>query len=198
MTNYMYFIDWCKDNLFEVYVVVSILILTGMSLYRYWTNQRGKWCTPFKAPPAIQSFGGAPPYTLSAQHYHHHPPSPTTPTESTGESTVREFLCRRFNRPFTKVRNLYNPVTGSYLEIDCYNDELKLGVEYQGIQHYKYTPFFHKSVEAFRNQMYRDELKRIYCRDANIRLIHVPYTVKPSAIPQYLETELRKILGPSA
>ncbi|NQZ58906.1 MAG: carbohydrate-binding protein [Lentisphaeraceae bacterium] len=51
-----------------------------------------------------------------------------------------------------------NPVTGGShnLEIDCYNDELRIGVEYQGRQHYSFNPRFHKNKEAFRNQQYRD------------------------------------------
>ena len=51
---------------------------------------------------------------------------------------------------------------GLNLEIDCYNDELKLGCEYNGRQHYKFTPFFHKNYEAFNNQKYRDYIKKIY------------------------------------
>jgi hypothetical protein len=163
-------INWFKDNLFEFYVLVAIIILLMMSIYRFFTNQNGKWCLPFKFKP---------------KYY----PKESS-CESKGESIVRQYMSEKFNRPFDKVRNLYNPVTGQYLEIDCYNEDLKIGVEYQGQQHYKYIPHFHKNVEAFRNQQYRDELKRIYCRDAGILLIEVPYTVKHKDIPYYLESQL--------
>ena len=65
-----------------------------------------------------------------------------------------------------------NEVTGgSYnLEIDCYNHELRLGVEYDGAQHYKYNPYFHKNKEAFYNQKYRDKLKEYMCKENNIVL----------------------------
>ena len=168
-------INWFKDNLFEFYVFMAVIILLIMSIYRFITNQNGKWCLPFKFKP---------------KYY----PKETN-CESKGEAIVRQYMCEKFNRPFDKVRNLYNPVTGQYLEIDCYNDELKIGVEYQGQQHYKYTPHFHKNVEAFRNQQYRDELKRIYCRDAGILLIEVPYTVKHQDIPFYLESQLLFNIG---
>lgn len=164
------FKSWFKDSLFELYVLIAIILLLIMSAYRYLTNQQGKWCLPFN----FKSF------TI-----------PTNPKscESKGELIVRQYLCNKFKKPFDKVRNLYNPVTGQYLELDCYNDELKIGVEYQGKQHYKYTPYFHKNIEAFRNQQYRDELKRIYCRDAGILLIEVPYTVSHKDIPYYLDSQ---------
>ena len=86
-----------------------------------------------------------------------------------------------FDRSFGKARPnfLNNPVTGGNfnLELDCYNPELKLAVEYNGVQHYKYTPHFHKNNEAFLNQKYRDELKRRMCKDNMITLIEVPYTI---------------------
>jgi hypothetical protein len=83
---------------------------------------------------------------------------------------------------------------GSYnLEIDCYSPKLKLGVEYNGIQHYKFTPHFHKNHEAFRNQQYRDELKRRMCNENNVTLIEVPYTVKNKDIPAFLFEKLKPL-----
>lgn len=162
---------WFKDNLFEIYVFIAVCTLLIFSIYNFITNRSGTWCVPFN----LKQFVG-----FEQQNS----------CESKGESVVRQYLNNRFNVVFDKIRNLYNPITGQFLEIDCYNDALKLGVEYQGKQHYVYTPFFHKNKEAFRNQQYRDELKRIYCRDAGIHLIEVPYTVKTSDIPYYLESKL--------
>lgn len=109
---------------------------------------------------------------------------------SKGESECRRVLEEYFNKPFPSCRPnmLRNPVTGNRhnLEIDCYNDELKLGVEYNGIQHYEYSSYFHKNKEAFMNQKYRDELKCRMCKDLGIRLITVPYSVKEKDIKRYL------------
>jgi len=177
-TNIKY---WFKDNLFELYVTGAIIILLTMSIYRFITNQNGKWCPPFNFKNNFNQINSK---------IFEKPVEPTTTCESKGESITRHYLFNKFNRPFDKVRNLYNPVTKHMLELDCYNDELKLAVEYQGKQHYVYTPYFHKNVEAFRNQQYRDELKRIYCRDVGILLIEVPYTVKHDDIPYYLDSKL--------
>lgn len=165
---------WFKDNQFEIYVFVAVCTLLIFSIYNFINKKNGTWCVPSFIPFNLKQF------ITSDQNS----------CESKGESVVRQYLNNRFNVIFDKVRNLYNPITGQFLEIDCYNDILKLGVEYQGKQHYVYTPFFHKNKEAFRNQQYRDELKRIYCRDAGIHLIEVPYTVKAHDIPYYLESKL--------
>jgi hypothetical protein len=117
------------------------------------------------------------------------------PRESKGEKKCRIFLEEFFGKPFPKVRPdfLSNPVTGGEynLELDCYNKELKLCVEYNGRQHYEYTPFFHKNKEAFYNQKYRDEMKRMKCRSLDINMIEVPYYIKD--IDTYLTEELSKL-----
>ena len=116
------------------------------------------------------------------------------PKDSKGEIICRSVLEKKFNKSFAKARPdfLRNPVTGGdfNLEIDCYNPELKLGVEYQGVQHYKYVPYFHKNKESFLNQKYRDEMKRVKCKENGVKLIEVPYSIAHEDIENYLEKEL--------
>ena len=69
---------------------------------------------------------------------------------------------------------------------------MKLAFEYQGQQHYKYIPYFHKNKEAFQNQKYRDYMKRNMCKDNGITLIEVPYDVKHHEIENYIGKELVK------
>lgn len=119
---------------------------------------------------------------------------PKKSKDSRGELSCRGYLERLFSRSFAKARPdfLNNPVTGGKfnLELDCYNPELKLALEYHGAQHYKFTPHFHKSREAFYNQKYRDQLKRMLCRENGISLIEVPYNV--DNIENYINDELVK------
>lgn len=61
------------------------------------------------------------------------------------------------------------------LELDGYNDDLKLAFEYQGIQHYEYNEYFHYSQADFERQRERDNRKRELCRENKITLIEVPY-----------------------
>lgn len=128
------------------------------------------------------------------------PPKPKRrpPQESKGELECRRVLENIFNKPFNKARPniLRNPVTSDEynsdinLELDCYNEELKIACEYNGIQHYKFNKMFHKNKDAFMNQKYRDHLKREMCLKNNIKLIEVPYTVKHEDIENFIRQKL--------
>jgi hypothetical protein len=167
---------------FEIAVIVAIAFLGICSIYHYFKNDKGTWNNFIDVSD--------PPKTTS------HRARRTPPKESKGEVECKRVLEKLFGKPFPKERPdfLHNPVTGggNNLEIDCFNRELRLGVEYQGSQHYEYTPFFHKSKEAFHNQKYRDEMKRVKCRENRIILIEVPYTVNIPDIEGYLVKELNK------
>jgi hypothetical protein len=114
--------------------------------------------------------------------------------ESKGEIQCKIVLEKLFNKPFTKVRPdfLFNNITKQNLELDLYNKELNLAVEYNGKQHYEYVPYFHKSKDSFYNQQYRDQIKKNLCEKNNIVLIDVPYTVKIEHIEQFLIDEIDK------
>lgn len=113
--------------------------------------------------------------------------------ESKGEVECRAALQRMFRRPFNKARPdfLRNAVTGNKhnLELDCFDEELRIGVEYQGRQHYEYVPYWHRSEAEFMNQKYRDEIKRMKCKENKVILIEVPYKVKLPEIESYLRKE---------
>ena len=111
--------------------------------------------------------------------------------ESKGEIISKKVAEELFDKKFSKVRPeiLKNDVTKHNLELDIYNDELKLAIEYSGRQHYEYVPFFHKNYEAFLNQRYRDEMKKNKCKESGIKLIEVPYKVKHEDIPQFIRTK---------
>lgn len=121
------------------------------------------------------------------------------PTESKGETACRQICQKLFGRPFTKIRPdwLRNNVTGYNLELDIYNDGLKLAVEYNGKQHYEYVPHFHRQgKEQFRNQQYRDEIKRMLCRENGIRLIEIPHTVKLEDLESFIRIKCAEMRIP--
>lgn len=113
---------------------------------------------------------------------------------SSGEKECKRVLEELFGKPFTNQRPdfLRNPVTGNKfnLELDCYNEDLKLAAEYNGIQHYEFIPFFHKNKEQFYNQKYRDDIKRRMCKDNDVTLIEVPYKIKVCDIEDYLRAKV--------
>ena len=116
---------------------------------------------------------------------------------SKGEAICCQVMEELTGKRFTTVRPpfLKNPETNRNLEIDCYNDELKIGVEYNGIQHYVYPNFTGQSYEQFINQVRRDEYKIRACDEHGVYLITVPYTVPHDQIRDYLIDRLRP-LGP--
>lgn len=115
-----------------------------------------------------------------------------------GKKNERE--CRRvveeiFNDYFPTVRldAFKNPKTGKNLELDMFNKNHKLALEYQGMQHRAYTPFYHKSEKDFFAQMERDEFKKQRCRELGIDLICVPDTVRFEEIESYIIQELKRL-----
>ncbi len=180
--------EFIKNNSFEIILGFSIAIILIVGLYNKITRKKGSWSKYYiyneeKGKKYNEKYNESIDYSNNKK-------------DSRGEIECRNVLEKIFNKPFTKIRPnfLKNEVTGGYnLEIDCYNDELKIGVEYNGIQHYKYIPYFHKNKEAFYNQKYRDEFKRRMCKDNGVFLIEVPYTVKIENIENYIVRELDKL-----
>ena len=116
--------------------------------------------------------------------------------DSKGERAARAAAERIFKKKFNKVRPdiLRNNVTNHNLELDIYNDDLKLGIEYSGRQHYEFVPFFHKNKAELMNQKYRDEIKRMKCKEHSIKLIEIPYTVKIEDIESFIRIESLKLV----
>jgi hypothetical protein len=95
-----------------------------------------------------------------------------------------------FEIPFKKVRpNWLKGITTNNLELDIYNESLKLAIEYNGIQHYKYVPFFHRSMENFKKRLDYDKIKTEKCKEKGINLIIVPYTIPHNKICKFINDE---------
>lgn len=72
---------------------------------------------------------------------------------------------------------LKNPETGRRLEIDAFFPELRLGIEYNGIQHYKFPNHIHEEKEEFDKTLFRDQLKNKLARENNVKIISIPYYI---------------------
>lgn len=55
------------------------------------------------------------------------------------------------------------------------NGKLACIIEYDGLQHFQYTPFFHKNKLGFQRQKEMDVQKNKYCLIRHIPLIRIPY-----------------------
>jgi len=172
--------DMWDDYGFEIVVVACIIAILILALFRI--GKKGSWNSY-----QFSKKGGSSPQKRKRG----------PPRQSKGEIECRRVMEKIFQKPFPSERPdfLRNPVTGNTnnLELDCYCKDLSLAVEYSGIQHYKYSKFFHKNKEAFTNQKYRDDMKKRICKDYGINLIEVPYTVKIEDIEDYLLSSLKRI-----
>jgi hypothetical protein len=169
-----------NEHGFEIILVLCLVFIGIFALSRI--GKKGTWATSYyyNTPAEISSQG---------------PKGPKK--ESSGERECRRVLQKLFNKQFKNCRPdfLSNPVTGGRfnLELDCYDESLRLAVEYNGAQHYKYIPYFHKNKEAFLNQKYRDDMKRRICKDNRVNLIEVPNTVNVKDIEGFLVKKLKLI-----
>lgn len=69
----------------------------------------------------------------------------------------------------------YTPSFLGGLEYDCYDPIGKVAIEYQGIQHYQYTPYYHKNGEIdLEKQKKRDIAKQRLAEENGDVLILVP------------------------
>lgn len=188
-------IAYVKDHLFEILVIVILLGSLSLGIYNRFTGKQGTWLkNRVNIDPTRRT------RREQGENYNdsNNIDKPVRESrESSGEIECRRALRELFpGRLFNKDRPAFlnNPVTGGKynLELDCFDPELKIAIEFDGAQHFKYIPFFHKNPEAFNNQKYRDYMKEVMCRDNGVILIRVPHTVKVSDIKAFLIKELRK------
>ena len=174
-------------NRYKLCIIISFIFLIICVIYRKIKGLKGTWTNNFSDIIIMDDI-------LHSNKIEGNNQINNQGRDSKGEIECKRVLEKIFNRPFNKYRPnfLRNPITGgnNNLELDCYNEDIKIAVEYNGRQHYEFVPFFHKNREAFMNQKYRDELKRIYCKENNVLLIEVPYTVKIKDIERYIKIKL--------
>jgi len=173
---------------------LSVLFLLWIFFYRY--NRNGSYSTDYVYIPPITSSSTVTPRSDSSPADDTYGYDPNYNYTSKGEFICRQFMELTFRRPFRRTRPAFmkNPITGVNLELDLYNEELKLAVEYNGRQHYEYSTYMHhNSKDKFMNQQYRDYIKKDLCDKHGVRLIIVPYTVPHKEIPAFLSRELGKL-----
>lgn len=94
-------------------------------------------------------------------------------------SLKNEKLCRTIIEKLTGL--IFHKVRPKFLmklEYDCYNEVLKLAIEYNGEQHYEFVPFLQKTEAKFKRQQENDARKVQLSIENGIYLIVVPYYVQ--------------------
>ncbi len=109
-----------------------------------------------------------------------------------GERICREYFERLLGYRFIKAKPNWLISEKKYkLELDGYNKKLGLAFEYQGVQHYKFVPHFHKNIGNYENRKKDDCIKRVLCKKNNIRLIEIRYDSDYSRLGKQIENKLK-------
>ena len=114
----------------------------------------------------------------------------------TNEEIIRNIFEEIFTVRFIKTRPEWLMGKNKrLLELDGYNDELKLAFEYHGEQHFNGNNYFHKlktnREESFKKAQENDTLKRLLCKKNNVKLIEIPHTVNPKKYKEYITNQLK-------
>jgi len=191
------YLSWIQDYYFEIVIIACIGFLVLYAIYSKLSGKKGTWSkvTPQIIHNEVDEDDEEEEETTKKRRRRR---GGGGGGESKGEVECRRVMQKLFDKPFYKIRPqfLNNPVTfgTNNLELDCFNEELKLAVEYDGAQHYKFIPHFHKTHDGFMNQRYRDYMKEQMCKENKIRLIRVPYTVKIENIESFIVNKLEEML----
>ncbi len=98
---------------------------------------------------------------------------PTCSRGSKSEEIARATFEHLFQVPFRKIRPKWlRNSRGRIMEIDGYSDELKIGFEYQGIQHFKDIGLYSTDVDV---RIQDDALKYKLCEANGIKLFYLTY-----------------------
>ncbi len=96
-------------------------------------------------------------------------------SQSKGERLIFNTLFYHFNLNENKDF-YYGYILPNRLHLDFYLPQYHLGIEYDGIQHFKPINYF-GGIENYLGIIKRDKKKDTYCENNNITLIRIPYTV---------------------
>ena len=109
--------------------------------------------------------------------------------ESNIAATVEGFINKEFSQ-YHYISGHWFTFHSQKLEIDFLIPSLKVAIEVQGEQHYKFTKLFHKTAAGLRSQKYRDSLKSEWCDQNNYKLIELGY----KEIPKMSSGEFKQLV----
>lgn len=106
---------------------------------------------------------------------------------SAGEEATRQWFEKRFKKPFPKARpSFLKYKRKANLELDGYNEELKIAFEYNGKQHYGTSEYFKMDADKLNYLVGSDGWKYKKCIEKGIFLVVVP-NVEPKLVPSWLD-----------
>ena len=92
---------------------------------------------------------------------------------SNGEERIAKLL-RHGGYRFIREYVLHDLRNGKY-RLDFYLPDLKIAIEFEGAQHYRYVPKFFKTQSEFKKAQERSRQKMGYCLANGIKLYCIPF-----------------------
>lgn len=115
---------------------------------------------------------------------------PTCNKGSKSEEIARTTFEQIFGKPFPKKRPKWlRNIRGNQMEIDGYCEELQIGFEYQGIQHFS-LPLFNSDVNQ---RIEDDKLKAELCAANGVSLFILTYEMKYEDFPHEIYIQASKL-----
>ena len=114
---------------------------------------------------------------------------------STGEKMIQNFL-KKMNIKYTTQKNFYgcmNEDTNRLLPFDLYVPEFHTCIEFDGYQHFIPVERW-GGEDNLKEIQRRDNIKNQYCKDNDINLIRIPYTMSKLDIVELLNKSFDKNL----
>ena len=95
---------------------------------------------------------------------------------SNPENIIKEYLkSNNYNYKLHYNFEWLKNNNGNKMFVDFYLPDINLVIEYDGEQHYKFVPYFHKTIEQFQNCVERDKLKESLIREHGIKIERILY-----------------------
>jgi hypothetical protein len=141
------------DN--KIIFILAVIVIVGLFIYNLIVGNKGTYMDHSRLlwTEAMNELGR--PFGIKGSPFGTRPSDTTLDSEnkstksreSSGETECRRAAEKLTGKAFPKKRPdfLRNGVTGANLEIDCFCEELKIGIEYNGAQQFRYTHYFHSS-----------------------------------------------------
>ena len=95
-------------------------------------------------------------------------------SSSSGELDIEKFLKEK-NIKFERQKIFKECKLKKYLKFDFYVKDFNCVIEFNGLQHYEFVEFFHKTYSEFILRQKRDEIKRNYAKENNLKILEIPY-----------------------
>lgn len=107
---------------------------------------------------------------------------------SQGEDKIKDILLF-LQIEFEQQKTFNNLKHQRKLKFDFFLPKYNCCIEYQGQQHYKAVEYF-GGEQSFKENQLRDNIKREWCKENNIKLIEIPYTDFNKLNADYIKSRL--------